>query len=58
MRARAEHPNVAIRKLPRVLGWLGIPAVLVVAGSGHTALLRDFLRIDRRIKARDIKPYL
>lgn len=32
--------------------------VLVVAGSGHTAILRDFLRIDRRITARDIKPYL
>jgi hypothetical protein len=32
--------------------------VLVVAGSGHTAILRDFLRIDRRITARDIQPYL
>jgi hypothetical protein len=32
--------------------------VLVVAGQGHTAILRDFLKIDRRILARDIHPYL
>ena len=32
--------------------------VLVVAGSGHTAILRDFLEIDGRISARDIRPYL
>jgi hypothetical protein len=32
--------------------------VLVVAGSGHTAILRDFLKIDRRITGRDIQPYL
>ena len=32
--------------------------VLVVAGQGHTAILRDFLRIDGRISGRDIRPYL
>jgi Family of unknown function (DUF5694) len=32
--------------------------VLVVAGSGHTAILRDFLEIDRRIVARDVRKYL
>ncbi len=32
--------------------------VLVVAGSGHTAILRDFLKIDRRITTRDVQPYL
>jgi hypothetical protein len=32
--------------------------VLVVAGSGHTAILRDFLKIDRRVIPRDIQPYL
>jgi uncharacterized glyoxalase superfamily protein PhnB len=32
--------------------------VLVIAGQGHTAILRDFLKIDRRIVARDIRPYL
>lgn len=32
--------------------------VLVVAGQGHTSILRDFLQIDRRISARDIRPYL
>ena len=32
--------------------------VLVVAGSGHTAILRDLLRIDRRITARDIQSFL
>lgn len=32
--------------------------VLVVAGSGHTAILRDFLEIDGRIRAADIHEYL
>jgi len=32
--------------------------VLVVAGQGHTAILRDFLEIDGRISAHDIQPYL
>ena len=32
--------------------------VLVVAGQGHTAILRDLLEIDGRISARDIHPYL
>ena len=32
--------------------------ILVVAGSGHTAILRDFLEIDRRISAEDIQNYL
>ncbi len=32
--------------------------VLVVAGQGHTAILRDLLEIDRRISARDIHAYL
>lgn len=32
--------------------------LLVVAGSGHTAILRDFLDIDGRILAPDIHPYL
>ncbi len=32
--------------------------VLVVAGQGHTAILRDFLAIDRRVKHRDIHQYL
>ena len=31
--------------------------ILVVAGSGHTAILRDLLAIDRRIKSRDIRAY-
>lgn len=31
--------------------------ILVVAGNGHTAILRDLLGIDRRITARDIRPY-
>jgi hypothetical protein len=32
--------------------------VLVVAGQGHTAILKDFLEIDRRISSRDIQGYL
>jgi len=32
--------------------------VLVVAGQGHTAMLRDLLKIDGRIAAREIQPYL
>jgi hypothetical protein len=32
--------------------------VLVVAGQGHTAILRDLLEIDGRISAHDIHPYL
>lgn len=32
--------------------------ILVVAGQGHTAILRDFLKIDRRILAHDVQPYL
>lgn len=32
--------------------------ILVVAGQGHTSIIRDFLRIDRRIVAHDIHPYL
>jgi hypothetical protein len=32
--------------------------VLVVAGQGHTAILRDLLGIDQRISARDIHEYL
>jgi len=32
--------------------------VLVIAGQGHTAILRDFLGIDRRIIAHDVMPYL
>jgi hypothetical protein len=32
--------------------------ILVVAGQGHTAVLRDFLRIDGRILAHDVQPYL
>jgi hypothetical protein len=32
--------------------------VLVVAGSGHTAILRDLLEIDGRIRAADIHEYL
>lgn len=32
--------------------------ILVIAGQGHTAILRDFLRIDRRILAHDVHPYL
>lgn len=32
--------------------------VLVVAGSGHTAILRDLLQIDGRIRAIDIHEYL
>ncbi len=32
--------------------------VLVVAGQGHTAILRDFLEIDQRILMRDIHQYL
>jgi hypothetical protein len=32
--------------------------VLVVAGQGHTAILKDLLAIDRRLSARDVRPYL
>lgn len=32
--------------------------LLVVAGQGHTAILRTFLEIDRRIVPHDIHPYL
>jgi hypothetical protein len=32
--------------------------VLVVAGSGHAAILRDLLAIDRRIVGRDIRDFL
>lgn len=32
--------------------------ILVVAGSGHTAILRDLFGIDRRIISRDIHAYL
>jgi len=32
--------------------------VLVVAGSGHTAILRDLLEIDGRIRAADNHEYL
>jgi hypothetical protein len=32
--------------------------VLVVAGQGHTAVLRDFLAIDGRIRAHDVRDYL
>lgn len=32
--------------------------VLVVAGQGHVAILRDLLGIDRRIVARDVRRYL
>ena len=32
--------------------------VLVVAGQGHTAILRDLLGIDGRLSARDIREYL
>jgi Family of unknown function (DUF5694) len=32
--------------------------VLVIAGQGHTAVLKDFLNTDRRISAHDIRPYL
>ena len=32
--------------------------VLVVAGHGHTAILRDLLKIDRRVIARDVHQYL
>jgi hypothetical protein len=32
--------------------------VLVVAGQGHTAILRDLLAIDGRIDASDVRPYL
>ena len=32
--------------------------ILVVAGQGHTAILRDLLEIDGRISARDVHPYL
>jgi hypothetical protein len=32
--------------------------VLVVAGQGHAAILRDLLAIDRRILARDVREYL
>jgi Family of unknown function (DUF5694) len=32
--------------------------VLVLAGQGHTAILRDLLAIDRRLKAADIRRYL
>lgn len=32
--------------------------LLVIAGQGHTAILKDLLDIDRRLVARDILPYL
>jgi hypothetical protein len=32
--------------------------VLVIAGQGHTAILRDLLAIDGRIDALDVRPYL
>ncbi len=32
--------------------------VLVVAGQGHTAILRDLLAIDQRLKAQDIRGFL
>jgi hypothetical protein len=32
--------------------------VLVIAGQGHTAILRDLLSIDGRIDAPDVRPYL
>jgi hypothetical protein len=32
--------------------------VLVVAGQGHTAILRDLLEIDRRLTGHDIRPFL
>jgi hypothetical protein len=32
--------------------------VLVIAGQGHTAILRDLLAIDGRIEAPDVRPYL
>lgn len=32
--------------------------ILVVAGQGHTAILKDFLQIDRRMIAHDIHSYL
>lgn len=32
--------------------------VLVVAGQGHTAILRDLLEIDGRIESQDIRPFL
>ena len=32
--------------------------ILVVAGSGHTAILRDLLAIDRRIRSRDVRACL
>lgn len=32
--------------------------VLVIAGQGHTAILRDLLAIDGRIDAPDVRPYL
>jgi Family of unknown function (DUF5694) len=32
--------------------------VLVVAGQGHVAIFRDLVKIDQRIIARDIRPYL
>ncbi len=32
--------------------------VLVIAGAGHTAILRDLLAIDRRLIAEDVMPYL
>ncbi|MFN8547475.1 MAG: DUF5694 domain-containing protein [Candidatus Eisenbacteria bacterium] len=31
--------------------------LLVIAGSGHTALLRDFLRADGERRAEDVRPY-
>jgi len=32
--------------------------VLVIAGQGHTAVLKDLLAIDRRLVARDVRPLL
>lgn len=32
--------------------------ILVVAGQGHTAILKDLLEIDRRILGSDIRPFL
>jgi len=32
--------------------------VLVIAGSGHTAILRQLLEVDRRIRVHSILPYL
>lgn len=32
--------------------------LLVIAGQGHTAMLRGFLAVDRRLVARDVRPFL